>query len=324
MIYTLIVFLINSFFCTFSSAHHNDEQNLKFIHETFPFKELTAEEKQLAYVPCPDGIHLGAYRYYWDVPSMQYFSNQVKDGQNILEIGCATGKLSFQLCREKPKARIIALDFNIKGIDEALDGQRILVALNIHQFRHITFECYDFSKQFFYSRDYNFDHISFFNAAHLLTPHQLHTAFCNIRNCLTDEGTLYFSMVAMISSVKNDTTFMDKYTNALTKRDIQYPGYVYGTSTDLSGKQNSFAYDFAEKMTSIPFPYQNIKNEKTLFLGDIQTIKRMMKDHQIKPKFMFYSSARLQKHFINIEDAMKETGDITLHIIAQLAQLDTE
>ncbi|MBA4249592.1 MAG: hypothetical protein C0432_02345 [Candidatus Puniceispirillum sp.] len=321
MIYIFILLLNTSFFCTISATDHNYEQNLETIHRIFPFKELTAEAKQLAYVPCPDRIHLGAYRYYWDVPSMQYFSNQVKDGQTVLEIGCATGKLSFQLCREKPNARIIALDFNIVGIDEALHEQSLLTSSDNLQFHNITFECYDFSKQFFYNRTYNFDHISFFNVAHLFTPHQLHTAFCNIRNCLTADGTLYFSMVAMIASVKNDNTFMKKYTDALTGRHIKYPGYVYGTSTDLSGDQSSFTYDFAENMKNIPFPYQDVENKKTLFLGDHKTIKQMMEAHQLKPKFMFYSSARCKKHFIKIEDAMKEAGDFTLHIIAQL---DTE
>lgn len=292
--------------------------DIETIYSTFSFKDLTEEEKRLAIVPSSEGMHVGVYRFYWDVPSMQYFSNQVKNDQNVLEIGCATGQLTFQLCKEKPKSKIVAIDFNSVAINYALAEQREHIIDECHHFKNITFLTSDFGQQFFFERDYNFDHISFFNVAHFLTPQQLNTSFCNIRNCLAQKGFLYFSTVAMIQSVKNDELFMKKYRDAIKKNNIQYPGYVYGTSSDLSNEQNSFKYSFAEKLTGIPLPFQNIENKKTLFLGDAHTIQRMMINNGIQPVFTFYSSARLKKHYIHLAEALIDTGDFTLHIIAKL------
>ncbi|MES2252137.1 MAG: class I SAM-dependent methyltransferase [Pseudomonadota bacterium] len=295
-----------------------DTINSESVRALFPFKTLTEQQKQLVFVPCEPGMHVGACRRYWDTPMMSYFSKNVQNADRVLEIGCAMGALSFQLCAEKSDSTIVAIDFNELALNSAAEEQRRLIISGEQQFRRIQFVHTDFGKQFFFERAYNFDRISFFNVAHFMTPSELNAAFCNIRNCLTENGVLYFSMVSMIASVKADLQFMECYKNALIQRDVNYPGYVYGTSNDPLDDRLTFTYEFAEMLTDIPFAYQDIDDKKVLFLGDKETIKRMMLSNGLKPMHMFYSSAKKEKHFESISDALEEASDFTLNIVAKL------
>ncbi|MDP3372556.1 MAG: class I SAM-dependent methyltransferase [Candidatus Paracaedibacteraceae bacterium] len=312
-------------FCLFAGAENlesadkiRDENDIESVRALFPFKTLTEQQKQLALVPCKPEMHVGAYRRYWDTPMLQYFSNQIQDFDNVLEIGCAIGDLSYRLFDEKKdKVDILAIDFNESALSHALAKQKQLISSGKKQYEHIQFIHTNFGKQFFFERAHNFDHVSFFSVAHFMTPNELNTAFCNIRNCLTEKGVLYFSMVAMVASVKNDSEFMKHYTDGDIYRNVNYPGYVYGTAKD-SSDMFTYTYQFAEKLKDIPFAYQNIEGKKVLFLGDKKTIKHMMNLNGLKPIHMFYSSAKKEKHFESMTDALNVASDFTLNIVAKL------
>lgn len=66
-----------------------------------------------------------------------FFIDNIKDGENVLDVGCGYGSVARSLAKKKPRSNILAIDYDQKKLDQALSYESI---------KNLTFKNIDATK----------------------------------------------------------------------------------------------------------------------------------------------------------------------------------